>query len=152
MMLEDKLMQDLKVAMKDGNVIDKNTIQQIRASVLLAKKANPNITDRDIEDIIIKERSKRTEALVQFTKANRKDLIEQTNRELLCLSRYLPQPMSEQEIFDGVNEIMDRENITEMKLMGYAIKKCKEAFGNRADGKQISDVVKRILEERNVKA
>ena len=38
-MLEDKLMQDLKVAMKSGNIIDKNTIQQIRANILLAKKS-----------------------------------------------------------------------------------------------------------------
>ena len=44
--LEDKLFQDLKVAMKQGNVIDRNTIQQIRASILLAKKDNSNLTDR----------------------------------------------------------------------------------------------------------
>lgn len=56
--LEDRLMQDLKIAMKNKNTIDKNTIQQIRANVLLAKKDKGNLTDRDIEDIILKEKVK----------------------------------------------------------------------------------------------
>lgn len=144
-MIEEKLMQDFKDAMKNGNTIKKNTVQQLRASILLAKKDNPTITDADIEDVIVKERSKRLDALVQFEKANRQDLIEQTNKELLYISEYLPQPLSDAEIIDGVNQIMQKENITEMKLMGYAIKKCKEEFGNRATGKQISDAVKNYL-------
>ena len=147
--LEDKLFQDLKVAMKQGNVIDRNTIQQIRASILLAKKDNSNLTDRDIEDIILKERTKLTEALVQFNKANRKDLIEQTNKEMLCLSRYLPQPMSDEELEIAVREVLAEEGITEIKLMGFAIKKCKDKFGNRTTGKQLSDMVKRLITEIN---
>lgn len=144
-MIEEKLMQDFKDAMKSGNTIKKNTVQQLRASILLAKKDNPKITDADIEDVIVKERSKRLDALIQFEKADRQDLIEQTNKELLYISEYLPQPLSDAEIIEGVNQIMQRENITEVKLMGYAIKKCKEEFGNRATGKQISDAVKNYL-------
>ena len=144
-MIEERLMQDFKDAMKSGNTIKKNTVQQLRASILLAKKDNPKITDADIEDVIVKERSKRLDALIQFEKADRQDLIEQTNKELLYISEYLPQPLSDAEIIEGVNQIMQRENITEVKLMGYAIKKCKEEFGNRATGKQISDAVKNYL-------
>ena len=150
-MIEDKLIADFKEAIKSGNSIKKNTVQQLRAQILLAKKDNPKLTDQDIENVIMKERGKRLEALVQFEKANRQDLVEQTNKELLYVSEYLPQPMSEQEIAEGVRDIMRKENITELKLMGYAIKKCKEAFGNRAMGKQISDEVKRVLGEYNEK-
>ena len=123
-MIEEKLMQDFKDAMKSGNTIKKNTVQQLRASILLAKKDNPKITDADIEDVIVKERSKRLDALIQFERAGRQDLIEQTNKELLYISEYLPQPLSDAEIIEGVNQIMQRENITEVKFMGYAIKKC----------------------------
>ena len=151
MILEDKLMQDFKDAMKSGNTIKKNTVQQLRAQILLAKKDKPTMTEQDIENVIVKERSKRLEAVVQFEKANRQDLVEQTNKELLYISEYLPQPMSDVEIANGVRNIMQRENITEQKLMGYAVKKCKETFGNRATGKQISDEVKKVLEEYNVK-
>lgn len=151
MMLEDRLMQDFKEAMKSGNTIKKNTVQQVRAQILLAKKDKPNMTEQDIENVIVKERSKRLEAIIQFEKANRQDLVEQTNKELLYINGYLPQPMSDAEIAEGVRAIMQDEKITEQKLMGYAIKKCKDAFGNRATGKQISDEVKRVLEEYNAK-
>jgi len=147
MNLEARLMQDLKVAMKEGNKIDKNTIQQVRAVILLAKKEKGNLTERDIEDIILREKNKRTEAIVQFQRGNRPDLVEQTNKEMLCLSRYLPQPMSEYEVDEAVKKIIEDENITDKRLLGYVIKKSKEQFGNRANGKLISDTVKRILEE-----
>ena len=147
MNLEARLMQDLKVAMKEGNKIDKNTIQQVRAVILLAKKEKGNLTERDIEDIILREKNKRTEAIVQFQRGNRPDLVEQTNKEMLCLSRYLPQPMSEYEVNEAVKKIIEDENVTDKRLLGYVIKKSKEQFGNRANGKLISDTVKRILEE-----
>ena len=144
--LEDRLMQDLKIAMKNKNTIDKNTIQQIRANVLLAKKNKGNLTDRDIEDIILKEKSKRADALVQFNKAGRTDLVEQTNKEMLCLSRYLPQPMSEYEVEEAVKAVIEREAITDKKFLGYVIKKSKEQFGNRTTGQVISSIAKRLLE------
>ena len=144
--LEDRLMQDLKIAMKNKNTIDKNTIQQIRANVLLAKKDKGNLTDRDIEDIILKEKSKRADALVQFNKAGRTDLVEQTNKEMLCLSRYLPQPMSEYEVEEAVKAVIEREAITDKKFLGYVIKKSKEQFGNRTTRQVISSIAKRLLE------
>lgn len=144
--LEDRLMQDLKIAMKNKNTIDKNTIQQIRANVLLAKKDKGNLTDRDIEDIILKEKSKRADALVQFNKAGRTDLVEQTNKEMLCLSRYLPQPMSEYEVEEAVKAVIEREAVTDKKFLGYVIKKSKEQFGNRTTGQVISSIAKRLLE------
>ena len=146
MNIEDRLMQDLKKAMKDKNTIYKNTIQQVRSVILLAKKDKGSLTERDIEDIILKERNKRTEALVQFQKGNRPDLVEQTNKEMLCLSEYLPQPMSEYEVDEAVRKIIQDENITDKRLLGYIIKKAKEQFGNRASGRLISDTVKRVLE------
>lgn len=144
--MEDRLKEDLKIAMKSGNTIQKNTIQQIRAALLLARKDNPNLNERDIENIIAKERSKRIEALVQFEKGNRPDLVEATNKELMYINSYLPQPMSESELNDTIKKIMIDENITDKKLMGFAIKKCKDVIGSRASGKQISDKVKEFLE------
>ena len=148
-MLEVKLMEDYKDAMKSGNVVRKNTIQQLRAQILLEKKDKQDINDIDIENIIMKERGRRLEALLQFEKAGRKDLVEQTNAEILYINEYLPKPMTDEELYSCVKSVMEKYNITEMKLMGYAIEKCKEEIGNRATSKQISATVKRVLEETN---
>lgn len=143
--MEAKLMADLKDAMKSGDTIRKNTIQQIRSAVLLAKKEKGTITDLDIENVIMKEKNKRIDALAQFEKAQRQDLIDQTNRELFVVNSYLPQPLSEVELELAIQKIITEENITDNKLMGYVIKKAKEQIGNRASGKQISDMVKKLL-------
>lgn len=144
-MIEEKLFQDFKTALKTGNTIKRDTIQQIRASVLLAKKNNSELSDRDIEDIIMKERSKRLEAIMQFERAQRADLVEKTNKELLYINEYLPQMMTDIELADGVMTILAREGVTEIKFLGYIIKKCKEEFGNRATGARISAEVKKQM-------
>lgn len=144
-MIEEKLFQDFKTALKTGNTIKRDTIQQIRASVLLAKKNNSELSDRDIEDIIMKERSKRLEAIMQFERAQRADLVEKTNKELLYINEYLPQMMTDIELADGVRTILAREGVTEIKFLGYIIKKCKEEFGNRATGARISAEVKKQM-------
>ena len=146
-MLEVKLMEDYKDAMRSGNVIRKNTIQQLRAQILLEKKDKPDMTDVDIESVILKERGKRLEALAQFESAGRRDLIEQTNFEILYINEYLPKPMTDEELTECIKDVMQKYNVTEMKFMGFAIEKCREVIGNRATSKQISAIVRKLLSE-----
>lgn len=143
-MIEEKLMQDFKDAMKSGNTIKKNTVQQLRASILLAKKDNPKITDTDIEDVIVKERSKRLDALIQFEKAGRQDLIEQTNKELACINRYLPKQYTEEELEQELVKIIN-ELQANKSMFGQVMGTAKARLGNRADGKTMSIIVKRLL-------
>lgn len=144
-MLEDKLMQDYKNALKTGNVVRRNTVQQLRAAIQLAKKSNVSLTDDDIMQIIFREKNKRTDALAQFEAANRQDLIEQTNKELMVVNEYLPQPISEFDLLNEVKAFITSENITDGKMMGYVMGKMKEKFGLRATGKQINEAVKKAL-------
>ena len=143
-MIEEKLMQDFKDAMKSGNTIKKNTVQQLRASILLAKKDNPKITDTDIEDVIVKERNKRLDALIQFEKAGRQDLIEQTNKELACINRYLPKQYTEEELEQELVKIIN-ELQANKSMFGQVMGTAKARLGNRADGKTMSIIVKRLL-------
>lgn len=145
MYVEERLMKDLKQAMKDKDVIKKNTIQLIRTAIFNARIEKPDLTEREIEDVIMSERKKREESKIQFEKVHRNDMIEEVNKEILCIETYLPQQFSDLELENAVNEIIKQENITDIKLLGYAIKKVKEKYGNRASGKRISDMVKKVL-------
>lgn len=147
MSVEERLMKDLKQAMKDKDVIKKNTIQLIRTAIFNARIEKPDLTEREIEDVIMSERKKREESRIQFEKVHRDDMIEEVNKEILCIETYLPQQFSDLELENAVNEIIKQENITDIKLLGYAIKKVKEKYGNRASGKRISDMVKKVLGE-----
>lgn len=144
--MKEKLVSDLKQAMKDNNTIKKNIIQLIRAAVLQEEKDKQcSLTSNQIEDLIMQQKKKLLEALGQYEKANRQDLIDKTKKEIGYLSNYLPQPASEYEIEQEVKVIITEMNAT-MKEMGQVMRKAKEKFGNRANGKLLSDIVKKELE------
>ena len=145
--MKEKLISDLKQAMKDNNTIKKNIIQLIRAAILQEEKDKQcSLTNNQIEDLIMQQKKKLLDALGQYEKANRQDLIDKTKKEIGYLSNYLPQPASEYEIEQEVKVIITEMNAT-MKEMGQVMRKAKEKFGNRANGKLLSDIVKNQLKE-----
>ena len=85
-MLKDKLMEDLKISMKEKNEVRKNTVQMVRARILQIEKDNGiKIDDEKIIEIIAKEVKGKKDALADFEKAGREDLINQTNEEIAIL-------------------------------------------------------------------
>lgn len=143
--MEDRLLEDYIKAMKEDNEIDKATIQFLRAMILKERKEKQRpLSDEEIEKIILSERKKRSEALGLFEKANRKDMMEKTYKELACISRYLPKPMLDEEIEQGLKDIIEVEGNDKKnfgKIMGIA----KAKFGTRADGGTISKILNTLL-------
>ena len=145
-MLKEKLLEDLKNAMKEKDVIRKNTVQAIRTAILqIEKDKGIEVTDEQIVDIIAKEAKKRKDASVEFEKSGREDLIEQNNKELEILTEYLPKQLSVDEIEDIVKDVIQSVGATSMKDMGIVMKTSKEKIGAAGDGKTISEVVKKLL-------
>ena len=145
-MLKEKLLEDLKVSMRDKNVVRKNTVQMIRAAILQIEKDTGNVVDdAKIIDIIAKEMKKKKDAMADFEKAARQDLIDQTNEEMKVLEEYLPKQLSREEIKEVVSKVISDIGATSMKDMGIVMKESKSAIGAGADGKTINEVVKELL-------
>ena len=145
-MLKEKLLEDLKISMRDKNVVRKNTVKMVRAAILQIEKDTGNeVDDKKIIDIIAKEMKKKKDAMVDFEKAARQDLIDQTNEEMKVLEEYLPKQLSREEIKEVVSKIISDIGATSMKDMGIVMKESKSAIGAGADGKTINEVVKELL-------
>ena len=145
-MLKEKLLNDLKESMKEKDLIRKNTVQLIRSSILQIEKDKAiEVTDEQIIEIIAKEAKKRKDAAQDFEKSWREDLINQNNKELEILTSYLPKQLDIEEIENIVKDIIKESGATSMKDMGIVMKTAKEKIGASADGKTISDVVKKLL-------
>lgn len=143
--MKTKLMNDLKESMKEKDTIRKNTIQLIRAQILQLEKDNQKeLSNNEIIELIVKQQKQKQEALKEFEKANREDLINQTNQELKVLEQYLPEPISIEKIREEAEHEYNLNGYTK-KEMGLFIKNLKTILGPTADGKQISEVVKEIL-------
>ena len=145
-MLKEKLMEDLKNSMKTKNEIRKNTVQMVRAAILqIEKDKGITVEDDKILEIIAKEVKTKKDTLKDFEKAQRQDLIDQTNQEIEILQEYLPKQLSKEEIKVEVEKIISEIGATTMKDMGAIMKEAKAKLGASADGKTINEVAKEIM-------
>ena len=145
-MLKEKLMEDLKESMKNKDEIRKNTVQMVRAAILqIEKDKGIQVEDDKILEIIAKEVKSKKDALKDFEKAERQDLIEQTNQEIEILQKYLPKQLSREEIKVELEKIIAEIGATTMKDMGAIMKEAKAKMGATADGKTINEVAKEIM-------
>ena len=145
-MLKEKLMEDLKNSMKTKNEIRKNTVQMVRAAILqIEKDKGIQVDDDKILEIIAKEVKSKKDALKDFEKAQRQDLIDQTNAEIAVLQEDLPQQLSREEIKVELEKIISEIGATSMKDMGSIMKEAKAKMGATADGKTINEVAKEIM-------
>ena len=145
-MLKEKLMEDLKEAMRNKNEIKKNTVQMVRAAILqIEKDKGIQVEDDRILEIIAKEVKSKRDALKDFEKAERQDLIDQTNQEIEVLQQYLPRQLSREEIKVELEKIIAEIGATTMKDMGTIMKEAKAKMGASADGKTINEVAKEIM-------
>ncbi len=145
-MLKEKLLEDMKVSMRDKKVIRKNVIQMVRAAILQVEKDKQiELNDEQITEIIAKESKKRKDSLADYEKSGRQDLIDQINEEIAILAEYLPQPLSTEEIEKIVEEVIAETGANTMKDMGKVMKEAKAKIGPAADGKTINEIVKQKL-------
>ena len=145
-MLKEKLMEDLKNSMKNKNEIRKNTVQMVRAAILqIEKDKGIQVEDDKILEIIVKEVKTKKDALKDFEKAQRQDLIDQTNKEIEILQEYLPKQLTKEEIKEKLEKIVSDLGATSMKDMGAIMKEAKSQMGASADGKTINEVAKEIM-------
>ena len=106
-MLKEKLLEDLKNSMKNKEEIRKNTVQMVRAAILqIEKDKGIQVEDNQILEIIAKEVKTKKDALKDFEKAGREDLISQTNQEIDVLQEYLPKQLSREEIKKELEQII----------------------------------------------
>ena len=145
-MLKEKLLEDLKNSMKDKNTVRKNVIQMVRAAILQVEKDKQiTLDDNQIIDIIAKESKKRKDALADYEKSGRQDLIDEIKEEIEILAEYLPKQLSIEEVEKIVKEVIDEVGATSMKDMGKVMKSAKEKIGASSDGRTINEVVKKLL-------
>lgn len=147
MSLETKLMDDLKLAMKEKNKVKKSVITLIRAAVKQYEVDNrAKLDDQGIIDIVAKQMKQRKDALEEFIKAGREDLISQTREEIEMLKDYLPAQLSEEDIESIVVDTIKEIEASSMKEMGKVMSALMPKVKGKADGKIVNELVKKHLQ------
>lgn len=146
MSFKEKLMDDLKEAMKQKDAIKKNTVQMVRSAVLQIEKDNKvTLDDQGVTEVIAKEVKKRKDVLPDYEKSGRQDLIVDLSREIEILLAYLPEQLSEDEIDIIVKDVIDATGASTMKDIGKVMAALMPKTKGRADGKLVNQAVKKYL-------
>lgn len=147
MSLKEQLFADLKAAMKEKDVVRKDTIQLIRSGILQIEKDNKvELDDEGVIEVISKQLKSRRDSLPDFEKSGREDLIEKLNREIEILLGYLPEQLSEEEIQKIVEEAIAATGAASIKEMGKVMGMVTPKVKGRADMKIVGGLVKKLLQ------
>jgi hypothetical protein len=147
MSLEEKIMQDLKEAMRAKDEAALRGIRAIKSAILLVKTDGSGIAIDEAKEIAILQKlvKQRKESLGIYEAQGREDLAAVERDEIAIIERYLPKQMDAEEITAVLKDIIAEVGATSPKDMGKVMGAATKAFAGKADGKLISEIVKQLL-------
>lgn len=147
-MLFDQISTDIKEAMKARDKVRLETLRNIKKVFLEAKTApgaNDELTDADAMKILQKLAKQGKESAATYVQQGRQDLADNELAQVAVIEQYLPKPMTEEEIETVVNTIIAETGATSIKEMGKVMGIASKQMAGKAEGGQISAIVKRLL-------
>lgn len=146
MSLKEQIKNDIKDAMRAKETLKRDTLRNIQAAIKqIEVDERRDVSDADVEAILMKYAKQREDAMAQFKEAGRDDLVEKEEAELALVQTYLPEPMDDAELESVLKEVIASVGAESMKDMGKVMGAAKGAIGSRADGGRINIAVKKLL-------
>ncbi len=148
MPLENEVMTALKTAMLNKDEVALRSLRAIKAAILLAKTAEggTGAMDEMAETKLLQKLVKqRKDSLEIFQQQNRPELASKEAEEIAVIEQFLPQPLSEQEIRAGLQQIVAELGLRSPADMGKVMAAANKVFSGRVDGKTLSVYVKQML-------
>jgi uncharacterized protein len=148
MKLTEQIDADLKAAMIARNEVGKLTIRDIKKEIIEAKTApgaNGEVSDDTVMKILVKMLKQRKESAEIYIQQNRPDLAENELAEATVIEKYMPKAMSPEELEKAIGDIIAKTGAQSSKEMGKVMGLAGKELAGKADGRTISEVVKRLL-------
>ena len=146
MSLKEQLKEDLKTAMRDKEVVKRDSIRTINTMIKQVEvDERREIDDEEVIKLIQRGIKQREEAITQYKAASRDDLVSKEQEQIDIFMLYLPAQISEEELESGMKEIIAQTAALSMKDMGKVMGIATKKFAGVADGKRINEMVKKLL-------
>ena len=144
MSLKERLLDDLKTAMREKDIRKKEVLQICRAAVLQVEvDQRIELDDTGVVDILSKEYKKRQETLKEL--GDRSDIIEKYEAEMAIIEQYLPKQLSEAEMLEIVKATIAEVGALSARDMGKVMQAIQPKIKGRADGKMVNMLVRQQL-------
>jgi len=156
-MLKKNIQSDTTEALKSKNSFVLGVLRMLLAVISSKEKdlrykenlaKEPELTNEQVIETVSSEIKKRKDAIVLYEQGNRPELAENEKKEIEVLKKYLPEQLSEEEIKKMVAESIGKTGATEMKDMGKVMADLNPKIKGKADGGEVSKIVKEILNKK----
>lgn len=147
MNLEEKINSDIRDAMKSKDQAWLRGVRAIKAAILLAKTDGSGLAMDEEREIKLLQKlvKQRQDSLSIYETQNRADLAQVEREEIEIIQRYLPQPMTVEELQSFIRGLIQAEGASGIKDMGRIMGLATKGLSGKADGKTISEIVKKLL-------
>ena len=146
MTLKEQLNNDVKTAMREKDTETRDTLRLLLAAIK-QEEIDKQVTldEAGVQAVITKQAKQRRESIADYTKANRLDLVEEEEKQLVIIEKYLPQMMSREEIEVIAKAVIAETGVTDAKGMGQIMGKLMPQVKGKADGRLVNEVVRELL-------
>lgn len=148
-MLKQKIIEDLKTAMKTGDQETLAVLRMVTAALgnrsieKRGKRLSEELAEEEVLNILNKELKKRRDAVDLYNKGGRPELATQEEKEAVIIQKYLPAQLSREEVEKRVGEILAQSSTRDM---GSAMKIVMAELKGKADSRLISEIIKNKLD------
>ena len=143
MNLQEQITNDLKEAMKAKDSFRLGVIRMLKGALMLEKiNKMHELSNEEIIDVVSKQIKMRKDSIIEFTKANRDDLVKQNEEEIIILNSYMPPQLSEEELKKIVDDTFAKVAPTSIKEMGKVMKEITPLVKGKADMSVVSALFK----------
>ena len=147
MSLKEQIMADMTAAMKAKDAARTSTLRMLKAAIQNRQiEKGSELDDEEISKLLRSQVKQRRDSVEQFQKGGRQELADKEQAEIVVIESYLPQAASQEDVEQAVSAVITETGATSLKDMGMVMKAAMARLtGKNADGKAVSDAVKKKL-------
>lgn len=146
MSLDDRLVDDMKKAMKDKDKVKLTVIRGIRSALNNeAIKLGHDLSEDEELVVLNREVKQRKDSLQEYKNAGRDDLVSSIEQELETLKAYMPEQLSEDDLKQLIHDTVEEVGATSPSDMGSVMKALMPKVKGKADGSLVNRLVKEYL-------
>lgn len=142
MSLKDRLIEEMKQAMKAKDQLRLDVIRLLRARIKNIEIDKGEIDDEQVQQVVQQQVKQWKDAVIDYKKGDRQDLVEEAQQKIEILQEFLPAQLSEDEIKEIITQV---KQATGLDQVGPLIGKVKQKVGNQAEGSKIAALVQEMM-------
>jgi uncharacterized protein YqeY len=150
-MLKEKILADLKEAMKAGEAEKRDTLRLLSSAIkneeIVKIKREGGLEDQEVTEVVGRMIKQRKDSVEQYEKGGRTDLAEKEKKEIDILMAYLPKQLAPGEVRTAVSAILASLDETKKSNFGMVMQEVMKELKGKADGKMIKEIIEELLKK-----